>query len=72
MKLQISPLICETEPSEMQFPNGSDHTMIACYLELYEEDEVEHISGLTHAPTPYHQTMLAVAKAKGNSTRLLL
>lgn len=26
------------------FINGSDHEVVACYLELYEEDEVEHIS----------------------------
>ena len=29
-----------------EFPNGSDHAMIACYLELYEEGEVEHINGV--------------------------
>ena len=46
--------------------------MIACYLELYEEGEVEHINGPTHAPNPYHQTVLAIAKAKGDSTRLPL
>ena len=45
--------------------------MISCYLELYEEGEVEHINGPTHAPIPYHQTMLAIAKAKGDSTRSL-
>ena len=27
-------------------PNGSDHTVIACYLGLYEKGEVEHINGL--------------------------
>ena len=46
--------------------------MIACYLELYEEGEVKHINGPTHAPIPYHQTMLAIAKAKGDSMRSLL
>ena len=30
----------------LPFPNGSDHTMIACYLELNEEGEVEHINGV--------------------------
>jgi len=25
---------------------GSDHAMIAYYLELYEEGEVEHINGV--------------------------
>ena len=29
-----------------QFPNGSDHVVIACYLGLYEEGEVEHINGV--------------------------
>ena len=29
-----------------QFPNGSDHAVIACYLELYKEGEVEHINGV--------------------------
>ena len=48
VKLQTTPLICETESS---FPNGSDHEVIACYLELYEEGEVEHINGPTH-PCP--------------------
>ena len=27
-------------------PNGSDHAVIACYLGLYEEGEVEHINGV--------------------------
>ena len=30
----------------LQFPNGSDHGVIACYLGLYEEGEVEHINGV--------------------------
>ena len=29
-----------------QLPNGSDHAVIACYLGLYEEGEVEHINGV--------------------------
>ena len=29
-----------------KFPNGSDHTVIACYLGLYEQGEVEHINGV--------------------------
>ena len=28
------------------FPNGSDHAVIACYLGLYEEGEVEYINGV--------------------------
>ena len=32
--------------SMLAFPNGPDHTMIACYLELNEEGEVEHINGV--------------------------
>ena len=43
--LQTIPLICETEPSEIWFLNGSDHKVIACYLEVYEEGEVEYIIG---------------------------
>ena len=31
----------ETEPSEIQFENGSDHVVVASYSELYEEGEVE-------------------------------
>ena len=31
----------ETEPSETQFENGSDHAMVASYSELHEEGEVE-------------------------------
>ena len=27
-------------------PNGSDHAVIACYLGLYEEGEVEHINSV--------------------------
>ena len=27
-----------------EFINGSDHEVVACYLELYEEGEVEHIN----------------------------
>ena len=29
-----------------ELPNGSDHAVIACYLGLYEEGEVEHINGV--------------------------
>ena len=35
-----------SELSCIEFPNGSDHAMIACYLELYEEGEVKHINGV--------------------------
>jgi len=28
----------------LTFPNGSDHALVACYLELYEEGEVKHIN----------------------------
>ena len=28
------------------FINGSDHGVVASYLELYEEGEVEHINGV--------------------------
>ena len=38
----------EIELSEIKFPNGSDHAIIACYFEFYEEGEVEHINGSTH------------------------
>ena len=31
----------ETEPSKIQFENGSDHAVVASYSELYEEGEVE-------------------------------
>ena len=31
----------ETEPSEIQLSIGSGHAVVACYLELYEEGEVE-------------------------------
>ena len=37
MKSHILPL---------KLPNGSDHAVIACYLGLYEEGEVEHINGV--------------------------
>ena len=40
----------ETEPSEIQFENGSDHAVVASYSELYEEGEVEHITGPSHPP----------------------
>ena len=30
----------ETEPTEIQFENGSDHAVVASYAELYEEGEV--------------------------------
>ena len=29
----------------LKFTNGSDHEVIACYLELDEESVVEHING---------------------------
>ena len=29
-----------------KFINGSDHGVVASYLELYEEGEVEHINGV--------------------------
>ena len=30
---------------KLYFPkNGSDYAVIACYLELYEEGEIEHIN----------------------------
>ena len=28
----------------LTFPNGSDHAMITCYFELYEEDEIENVN----------------------------
>ena len=31
----------ETEPSDIQFENGSDHAVVAKYSELYDEGEVE-------------------------------
>ena len=40
----------ETEPSEIQFKNGSDHAVAASYSELYEEGEVEHINSPSHPP----------------------
>jgi len=48
-----------TESSEIQFPNGSDHAMIACYLELYKEGEDEHTNGPTHLSS-YHGYQQAV------------
>jgi len=30
---------------KIEFLNGSGHAVIACYLEIYKEDEVKHISG---------------------------
>ena len=30
----------------IEFINGSDHGVVASYLELYEEGEVEHINGV--------------------------
>ena len=44
-KLLISPSYCFFSYYH-KFPNGSDHAVIACYLELYEEGEVEHINGV--------------------------
>ena len=35
----------------MVFPNGSCQVMIVCYLELYEEDKVKHISVFGRFPT---------------------
>ena len=35
----------ETEPSEIQFKNGSEHAVVASYSELYEEGQIEHING---------------------------
>ena len=32
--------------SLIKFINGSDHEVVASYLELYEEGEVEHINGI--------------------------
>ena len=29
-----------------KFINGSDHKVVACYLELYEEGEVEHVNSV--------------------------
>ena len=40
----------ETKPSEIQLENGSDHTVVASYSELYEEGEVENINGPSHPP----------------------
>ena len=35
----------ETEPSAIQFVNGSDYAVVASYSEMYEEGGVEHING---------------------------
>ena len=32
--------------ASVYFINGSDHEVVVCYLELYEEGEVEHINGV--------------------------
>ena len=40
----------ETEPSEIYFQNGSDHTVVGSYSELYEEGEVEHINSPSLPP----------------------
>ena len=53
----IDAYVCKTEPSELYFPYGLDHAMIACYLELYE-GEVEHINGSTHPCTDTHAGLL--------------
>ena len=45
--LQTASLICETEPFEIYFPNGSHHKLIAYYLGLYEKGEVKRINNLT-------------------------
>ena len=42
----------ETEPSEIQFKNSSDHEVVACNLELCEEGEVEDINGPFHLCKP--------------------
>jgi len=44
----IQPLVDLYLPLASLDPNASDHAMIACYLELYEEGEVKHINGPTH------------------------
>jgi len=42
----IFNLPCILEKYSTHFINGSDHEVVACYLELYEEGEVEHINGV--------------------------
>ena len=36
----INTIDMETEPSEIQFKNGSDHAVVANYSELYVEGDV--------------------------------
>ena len=38
--------------------------MIACYLELYEEGEVEHINGPTHPPKPKGTNIGSLSKVE--------
>lgn len=56
----------ESEPSEIQFKNGSDYAVVACYLELYEEGEVKHINGPSHAPSHHckHEDKLTYNNTK--------
>ena len=38
-------IVAEIQQAICLLPNGSEHKVIACYLGLYEEGEVEHING---------------------------
>ena len=42
----------------MELRNGSDHEVITCYLELYEEGEVEHINGVWPSFSDFHSSWL--------------
>ena len=54
----------ETEPSETQFSNGSNHAMATCYSQLYEEGEVE-ISTCPSHPVPLFNKEKAEVSRKG-------
>ena len=45
----------------MLMPDGSDHEVTACYLELYEEGEVEHICiSMVFGIVSYYYQLLVV------------
>ena len=44
--MESIPSITNLLKLQGKFINGSDHGVVASYLELYEEGEVEHINGV--------------------------
>jgi len=45
-------IIIQCSQLATQLPNGSDHVVIACYLGVYEEGEVEHINDVVCSSQP--------------------